>query len=176
MAAALAAAEVGCPVTVLDSGARPGGQYHRAAYDGPLSPPAAQLSGHSGITVRSGTTVWAASYRRLFLRTGDGPAEVLAARAVILATGAYDRPLPFPGWDLPGVFTVGGLQALWKGQRVRAGQRVALSGTGPFLLPVAAALAEAGVEVVGVYEANQPAAWARRVGAVGTAPGKVGEA
>src|SRR5207248_2833308 len=85
----------------------------------------------------------------------------LRARKVILAPGAYDRALPFPGWDLPGVMTAGAMQTLGKSQRVLPGRRIVLSGSGPFLLPVAAALAQAGANVVGVYEATHPRYWAR---------------
>ena len=97
------------------------------------------------------------------------------ARAVLVATGAYDRALPFPGWDLPGVMTVGGLQALLKGGGVAAGRRVAIGGTGPFLLPVAAGLARRGSTVVGVYEANRPTLWLREARAVARNPAKLGE-
>ncbi|MEU8402774.1 NAD(P)/FAD-dependent oxidoreductase [Nonomuraea sp. NPDC048892] len=81
-------------------------------------------------------------------------AVVVRARRLLIATGAHDRPLPFPGWDLPGVLTAGGAQALLKGGGVLAGRRVVVSGTGPFLLPVATGLAGAGARVLGVYEAN----------------------
>ncbi|MEV7087410.1 FAD-dependent oxidoreductase [Streptomyces sp. NPDC093085] len=93
-------------------------------------------------------------------RGPGGPAQRIAARTVVVATGAYDRQLPFPGWTLPGVFTAGAVQALLKGQGVVAGKRIAVAGTGPFLLPVAAGLAEAGATVVGVYEAGLPTAFA----------------
>ena len=62
--------------------------------------------------------------------------ESLRAGAVVLATGAYDRPVAFPGWTLPGVLTAGGAQALAKGQGVLPGRRILLAGAGPFLLPV----------------------------------------
>ncbi|WP_153811761.1 FAD-dependent oxidoreductase [Streptomyces sp. SUK 48] len=102
-------------------------------------------------------------------------AVVLRAPRLLVATGAYDRQLPFPGWDLPGVLTIGGLQALLKGGGVAAGSRVALGGTGPFLLPVAAALAARGVEVVAVCEAADPRAWLRHPGALLRNPGKWAE-
>ncbi|WP_347350710.1 NAD(P)/FAD-dependent oxidoreductase [Intrasporangium sp.] len=108
-----------------------------------------------------------------------GPGQVTgsttAARAVLVATGAYDRALPFPGWDLPGVLTAGGLQALLKSGGVTAGRRVAVGGSGPFLLPVAAGLARHGSTVVGVYEANRPGRWLREARAVARNPGKLGE-
>jgi D-hydroxyproline dehydrogenase subunit alpha len=84
------------------------------------------------------------------------------ARAVIVATGAYDRQLPVPGWTLPGVMAAGAAQALLKGSAVVAGRRVAVAGAGPFLLPVAAGLARAGARVVAVIEAGQPLGYLRR--------------
>lgn len=101
-------------------------------------------------------------------------ASTLRAPRVLLATGAYDRPLPFPGWDLPGVYTAGGLQALLKGGGVLAGRRVVVGGTGPFLLPVAAGLAGRGASVV-VCEANDPRRWASGVGTALRLPGKLVE-
>jgi D-hydroxyproline dehydrogenase subunit alpha len=109
-------------------------------------------------------------------RTGPQERErTLAGRRLVLATGAYDRQVPFPGWDLPGVLTAGGAQALLKGHGVVAGQRVVVAGTGPFLLPVAAGLAEAGATVVGVHEAGSPAAWLRQPQALARNVGKLGE-
>jgi NADPH-dependent 2,4-dienoyl-CoA reductase/sulfur reductase-like enzyme len=80
----------------------------------------------------------------------------MSAGTVILATGAFDRPLPFPGWTLPGVMTGGGAQSLVKGQGVLPGRRVVVAGTGPFLLAVAATLLEHGADVAAVVEANDP--------------------
>ena len=80
---------------------------------------------------------------------------------IVLATGAHDRTLPFPGWDLPGVFTGGAAQALAKGERIVVGDRVVVAGAGPFLLPVAAALAKTGSGVVGVFEASTAPVLAR---------------
>lgn len=109
-------------------------------------------------------------------RPGDERALTIRGRALVIATGAFDRSLPFPGWDLPGVMTVGGLQALLKAGDVAAGRRVAIGGTGPFLLPVAAALAARGSTVVGVFEANHPVRWVRESRAVLRNAGKLGEA
>ena len=93
----------------------------------------------------------------------SGRAPILARR-VVLAAGAYDRQLPFPGWDLPGVMAAGGVQALLKAHQVIAGHRAVVAGTGPFLLPVAAGLARAGAEVVAVCDANSPLRWAEHLG------------
>ncbi|PFG39569.1 NADP-dependent aldehyde dehydrogenase [Georgenia soli] len=85
------------------------------------------------------------------------------ARRLVLCPGAYDRQLPVPGWDLPGVMAAGGAQALLKGHGVLAGRRVVVAGTGPFLLPVATGLADAGASVVALCEAAHPSRWARHL-------------
>ena len=85
----------------------------------------------------------------------EGGAETtVEVRAVVLATGSAELVLPFPGWDRPGVTTTGAAQALLQSQGVTIGRRVLVAGSGPRLLPVAASLAEAGVDVVAVLEAG----------------------
>jgi NADPH-dependent 2,4-dienoyl-CoA reductase/sulfur reductase-like enzyme len=71
---------------------------------------------------------------------------------LILATGARERMLPFPGWTLPGVMGAGGLQALVKGGLPIAGARVVVAGSGPLLLAVAAYLRQHGARIVVVAE------------------------
>lgn len=85
--------------------------------------------------------------------------EALGATSVVIATGGYDRQLPVPGWDLPGVMAAGGIQATIKGSGVLPGQRVLLAGTGPFLLPVAANVLAAGGEVAAICEAASLGGW-----------------
>jgi D-hydroxyproline dehydrogenase subunit alpha len=97
----------------------------------------------------------------------------LRARALLIATGGYDRTLPFPGWTLPGVMTAGATQALLRGSRVAPGRTVVVAGTGPFLLPVAAGLVAAGVRVAGVYEANRPHRWLEHLATVARNPGRL---
>ncbi len=106
----------------------------------------------AGVVVSSGSTAWAMfDPGVLEVVTGDRNHRVRAQR-LVLATGAYDRPVPLPGWTLPGVFTVGGAQGLLKSQRLLVGQRVLVAGVGPLLLVVAGQLAEAGAEIVAVVE------------------------
>ncbi len=168
MAAALAASLDGASVALIDEYAAPGGQIWRRRFDevAAAAPPSLPRSGRdlcaaladSDVTVLSGATVWAAPEPGLLLLTG--PVASLRAGAVVLATGAYDRPVAFPGWTLPGVMTAGGAQALAKGQGVVPGKRVLLAGAGPFLLPVAAQLTAGGAEVV-VVEATRRRDWLR---------------
>ena len=93
----------------------------------------------------------------------------------MLAPGAHDRALPFPGWELPGVLTAGAAQALLKEHGVLAGSRAVVAGTGPFLLPVAAALAEAGTRVLEVDEAGDGRGWARGWRAAAGSPRKIAD-
>lgn len=166
MAAARTAAEAGADVLLIDSAAQVGGEYlRRSAFDGVRD----EL--HARITHLAETTVWAIEpgpdgTQRLRLQTGpaDAPGRrmrTIDATALVLATGAYDRVLPFPGWDLPGVYTAGAAQALAKGQGIAVGRRVLVAGTGPFLLPVARSLTDVGAEVLAVLEANSTSTIAR---------------
>lgn len=169
MSAALAAARGGVKVALIDEYAAPGGQIWRRRYDevGAAAPPSLPRAARelcaaladSSVTVLSGASVWAAPSAHELLLTG--PVERVRAGAVVMATGAYDRPLAFPGWTLPGVMTAGGAQALAKGQGIVPGRRVLLAGAGPFLLPVAAQLAASGAKVVAVAEATRRRDWAR---------------
>ncbi|MFD0664263.1 FAD-dependent oxidoreductase [Thermocatellispora tengchongensis] len=172
LAGAAAAARAGLSVVLLDSGARLGGQYFRHPAEGFHAARPGALHHGFGRFLRLAADVTARADVRLNHRVwsvergADGvvvrclagdreerPVTV-TARRLLIATGAYDRSLPFPGWDLPGVLTAGGAQALLKGDLVAAGRRIVVAGTGPFLLPVGAGLAAAGADVLGVYEAN----------------------
>lgn len=161
MAAAHVAAGAGCRVVLLDAGPRPGGQFWRHRTGSPPDDPAyRRLAGAlSRVDHRPDAAVWFAEPGFL-LHTSAGE---IAADRLVLATGAHDRVVPFPGWTLPGVTTAGGAQALLKGHGVLIGRRVVVAGTGPFLLPVAAGLARAGARVVGVFEASNPMRMIRRL-------------
>lgn len=187
----------GLRVALLDAGSALGGQYWRhAPGEGvELSQPdlhhgirtyrrlaeALDAASQTGtLEVLCGHDVWTATGSeglfevRAVDRTTDRAVTVTAIR-VVVATGAYDRSLPFPGWDLPGVMTVGGVQSLLKGSGVVAGRRVALGGTGPFLLPVATALAARGAQITSLCEASDMRGWGRQLGAVLQNPSKITE-
>ncbi|GAA4896321.1 NAD(P)/FAD-dependent oxidoreductase [Streptomyces coeruleoprunus] len=104
----------------------------------------------------------------------EAPATV-RARAVLLATGAYERQLPFPGWTLPGVVGAGGAQAMLKSGLVLPGRRVVVAGSGPLLLAVAGSLAAAGARVPAVVEAADYTAYARHLPTLLRNPGKLAE-
>ena len=92
----------------------------------------------SGVQVLLGMRVVACTADEGVLVEGDREARDLRYRHLILATGAREVFVPFPGWTLPGVFGAGGLQALVKGGLPISGKRVVVAGSGPLLLAVAA--------------------------------------
>jgi NADPH-dependent 2,4-dienoyl-CoA reductase/sulfur reductase-like enzyme len=154
LAAAQAAAEEGARVCVVDAAPQPGGQVWRA-HGAVVVPPVRERLARLqalGVEILSGTRVaWPLGERRLLLDRGDR-ASVLHWDRLVLATGARERLLPFPGWTRPGVFGAGGLQALVKGGWPIAGRRVLVAGTGPLLLASAATLQAAGAVVVEIAE------------------------
>ncbi|MFC7878242.1 FAD-dependent oxidoreductase [Isoptericola sp. NPDC057391] len=190
LSAARAAARAGADVTLLDASDQVGGQFwrHRALPGGGTAPDEASfhhgwgtfvalrdvVAAHPRVTLLTSAQVWA--LERLDdgvrLRVLVGPADAagrehltLTPDALVLATGAHDRTLPFPGWQLPGVTTAGAAQALAKAERVAVGDRVVVAGAGPFLLPVATSLLRIGARVLSVHEAATPATLVRGWGA-----------
>jgi NADPH-dependent 2,4-dienoyl-CoA reductase/sulfur reductase-like enzyme len=165
LAAATALVSIGARVLLIDGGERPGGQYWRHGADSgmPKKHEELRIIAHPNVEYLPKTNVWAATYldgiSTLHLLIDRKQERKVNSRALILATGAYDRSLPFPGWDLPGVMTAGGVQALLKGQKRLAGKEFVVAGTGPFLLPVAVGLIMSGAKVNAIVEASLPTAW-----------------
>jgi NADPH-dependent 2,4-dienoyl-CoA reductase/sulfur reductase-like enzyme len=186
LTAAVEAAALGCSVQVLDLGERPGGQYWRwgpSTADGRFHHGWAAFTmlrdrfyehlnrgrivyrpGHAVFQVEPPSAAGGSERRfRVHAVAGDRERDYVGvlARAVVVATGAYDLQLPIPGWTLPGVMAAGAAQSLLKSSAVTAGHRIVVAGTGPFLLPVAAGLVQAGARVVAVAEAGQPLGYLR---------------
>ena len=164
--AGMAAAEVVAAhqgkVAVVDAGLRPGGQYYRHSGDDAVHPRGRVVRWQrltADIDYYPRHLVWHVSggdgFTVAALVGQDGHAAELVGHAVLLATGAHDRTLPFPGWDLPGVMTAGGVQSLWKGSGVVPAGRTVVAGSGPFLLPVATGVLAGGGSLVGLFEANR---------------------
>ncbi|MGB6690830.1 MAG: FAD/NAD(P)-binding oxidoreductase, partial [Terracidiphilus sp.] len=168
MAAAAVAAEHGFQVTLLDENPAPGGQIWRGyRVDGARkSPHAREFARWMRRLEASGAELWyessivdcPATNALRVERRGCGH-DVIWDR-LIVATGARERFLPFPGWTLPRVTGAGGLQALVKNGLPIAGRRVVVAGSGPLLLAIAAGLKRAGAEIAGVFE---QAPWSRLI-------------
>ncbi|HWS31319.1 MAG TPA: FAD-dependent oxidoreductase [Actinoplanes sp.] len=182
MAATLAARRRGVRVVLIEAGDDVGGQYWRHLPESRATPDEhlmhhgwatfqtmrSALRNDPGVELILNGHVWSVDRRddrpplvHVLIGAPDGQrrqARTLDPAALIIATGAHERTLPFPGWDLPGVFTAGAAQALAKGERVAVGQNVLVAGAGPFLLPVVSSLLKVGARVAGVVEA---AGWAQ---------------
>ena len=150
---------------VADERLHPGGQYFkplapshqadpstldRQFRDGAILRQSALLA---GVRILNEATVWAAFSPHEVAAIVAGRSTLFRPRRLVLATGAYEQSLPVPGWTLPGVMTVGGLQTLARSYRVAPGQRIVVAGNGPLCLQTAAELLDGGANVVAVLEA-----------------------
>lgn len=198
LAGAVAASELGLSVALLDASAQIGGQFYRhpvpalgavrpqalhhdwAAFDGlrrrlEASDVEQLPEHHVWSVVRESEELWAV--HAVTGADGEGEHAVrVRARAILLATGAYERQLPFPGWTVPGVVGAGGAQAMLKSGLVLPGKRIVVAGSGPLLLAVASSLTAAGTRVPAVVEASGYLRYARHPRALAAEPGKLAEA
>ena len=154
-------AEAGASVLICDERGSAGGQYYKPLMVAAAGEPDRQfregqaLSGRlaaSNAEVWTGATSWFASQSEGIGIVHDGRAHVIEARIIVLATGASERPVPLPGWTLPGVMTTGGLQSLVRSQRVAPGARIVIAGSGPLNLQTAVELLKLGHRPVAVLD------------------------
>jgi NADPH-dependent 2,4-dienoyl-CoA reductase/sulfur reductase-like enzyme len=151
---------------LIDEAEQPGGQIYRQPPRGAVRSPEAlygfeakkAVAVHAildrfgdAVDYRSRTLVWNVSGRRIDT-LGPGGHRALDFERLVIASGAMDRVLPFPGWTLPGVFTLGGAQIALKAQGVAIGRRVAFVGAGPLLPLIAYQYAKAGAEIAAVLD------------------------
>ncbi len=162
MAAAVLASELGLDAILVDEQNAPGGQIYRAIEhaqpDTPLGPDylasrplLAALRG-SRVDYRPNTTLWHVDPDGTLFLENAGRTETVTARRLLLATGAIERPVPIPGWTLPGVMTAGAAQILLKTADLVPEGRIVLAGQGPLLYLVAAQLVRAGTPPVAILE------------------------
>jgi NADPH-dependent 2,4-dienoyl-CoA reductase/sulfur reductase-like enzyme len=178
MAAAVRAAECGVRVGLVDDNATCGGQIWRGASEVGQSRDAARWSSllrSAEVTKLYGKRVFLPAEAGVLLAEGADDLCELRYTSLVVATGARERFLPFPGWTLPNVMGAGGLQAMVKSGLPIRGKRVVIAGTGPLLLAVAAYLRKQGAEVPVVCE---QASW-RSLAHFGVAlfgyPGKIAQ-
>ena len=165
-------AQAGMRPILIDEAERAGGQIYRQPPPGAARPPeilygfeASKAVAVHGILARlgesvdyrPGTLVWNVFQQRLDT-LASGRHGVVDFDRLVIASGAMDRVLPFRGWTLPGVFTLGGAQIALKAQGVSIGRRVALVGAGPLLPLVAWQYAKAGAEIAAVLDVTPLAA------------------
>jgi NADPH-dependent 2,4-dienoyl-CoA reductase/sulfur reductase-like enzyme len=154
LAAAARASQHNQRVIVVDDNPALGGQIWRNAMLTQAPEAARWIDQLDHVQVINGASVFCADFagpRQVYAETTGALCE-FRYQKLILATGARERFIPFPGWTLPGVMGAGGLQALVKGGLPIQGKRVVIAGTGPLLLAVAAYLKEKGAQVCLIAE------------------------
>lgn len=157
IAAATVAAEAGRRVALLDENPQPGGQIWRAGLRHGASPGDAEGAwlrrlAASSVQIFPATAAVGRRGERGLLAEGPQGALEFQFDFLILATGARERYLPFPGWTLPNVMGAGGLQAMAAAGLPVAGKNVVVAGGGPLLLAVAAYLRRRGARIRAVCE------------------------
>jgi glycine/D-amino acid oxidase-like deaminating enzyme len=162
----------GRAIVILDERPQPGGQYLKPLglsqrFAGSRFPDAqfhrgAQLVREvrgAGAMIINDANVWGAFPGNEIAALVNGRATIFKAQQLVLATGAYERPVPIPGATLPGVMTTGALQTLARAYRVAPGRRVIVAGNGPLNLQTAVELSAGGAEIVAVVEAARKPGW-----------------
>jgi NADPH-dependent 2,4-dienoyl-CoA reductase/sulfur reductase-like enzyme len=181
LAAACRAAQSGARTAMVDDNPRPGGQIWRASQGTPPASAARwiRLAETHKVEVLAGAHIFGApgapGERRLALETLDSDLEIEYG-SLVLATGARERFLPFPGWTLPNVMGAGGLQALVKSGMPIQGKTVIVAGSGPLLLAVAHYMRTHGARVRLIAEQTSSAALNRFAMGLIAKPGKLFQA
>ncbi len=182
--AALALADHGVRALVVDSGFAAGGQVYRPMPDtfapngtpglGPDQEEGARqrrLLADSGVATAFGRLVWSiGTDLRVDALGPDGP-EFWRPKGLVVAAGATERVVPFPGWTLPGVMGLAAATILLKSQCMLPGRRVVVAGCGPLLFAVANAVVKGGGQVVALADLAGPGTWLRAMPALLGRPG-----
>lgn len=169
LAAATQAAELGLSAVVVDEQQAPGGQIYRAverAAGGPaaaaLGPDYAHGSGlvaafrASGAAYRPGLQVWQIEQSGEVLASDGARSASFPARRALIAVGATERPVPIPGWTLPGVMTVGAGQILLKSSAMLPDGETWVAGAGPLPLLYLSQVIAAGGRIAGYVDTTAP--------------------
>lgn len=170
MSAATAARAGGLSVMVIDEQPGPGGQIWRsvetsADRDAVLGSsfaegrPVAASFRASGVMYETEAQLWLIERGFRAYVTKGGEAKVIRAKTIVLATGAQERPAPFPGWTLPGVLTVGAAQILLKSSGQIPSGPVWIAGNGPLPLLYATQLLNAGGDLAGYLDTAPRGRW-----------------
>lgn len=170
MAAAVVARGYGLDVVVVDDQPQPGGQIWRSVetaakrdhilgssyFEGRAFVKAFRASGASYCPR---TQVWKVEPGFRVFVSQDRRASLIESKAVLLATGAQERPVPFPGWTLPGVLTVGAGQILLKNAGQIPAEPLWIAGSGPLPLLYAVQLLRAGGRIAGYLDTTPTRQW-----------------
>lgn len=168
MAAATRMAGLGLQVVLLDEQGSPGGQIYRGITLAPLSRrdllgpdyahgnQLAQALASSSVRYEKGASVWQVTREHQVSYLREGRLYTLDAKAVLLATGAMERPFPIAGWTLPGVMSAGAAQILLKSAGLAPSEPVVLAGCGPLLYLLGWQYLRAGVTIKALVDTTRP--------------------
>lgn len=167
LSASIVARRAGVDVLLIDENARPGGQLFKQIHK--FFGSRAHKAGTRGINIGTellreseelGIHIWLKGEvcgiengHNLWVVRDRNRSEIVKAKKIILATGATENAVTFPGWDLPGVMGAGAAQTMINVNRVLPGRKVIMLGSGNVGVIVAYQLMQAGAEVVAVLEA-----------------------
>lgn len=191
LAAALAASAQGLSVEIIDEQPEIGGQIFRQPPRSFRAAPSSafrsypfgaklldEARANSRIRWRMETTAWGTFAPRdggrgieLGLSSREG-GEILRCASLLIATGAHDMPVAFPGWTLPGVMAAGGVQTLLKSQHVLSARRYVLAGSHPLIFVLAEQLLKAGADIAEVAISRAFPHLSELVGAIPALPGQ----
>lgn len=168
MSVAIKLAAAGEQVTVIDMAPSPGGQIYREVSNAKTTPDFLGPDYHRGkelvdefltstIDYQPNSRVWwlekIDTGFRIGIKTAD-QVRTLETQKLIIATGAIERPLPFQGWQLPGVMTAGAAQILMKQSALVPSSPPVLAGSGPLLYLLAHQLMKAGTSPLAVLDCS----------------------
>ncbi len=167
LSAAIEAARAGASVLVVDENTRPGGQLfkqihkffgsseHHAGVRGfEIGRMLLEEIERLGVEVQLSSVVLGIEEQHLlWIVQGDETPRQVHADRIVLATGATENAVPFPGWDLPGVMSAGAAQTMTHVNRVLPGETVVMIGSGNVGVIVSYQLLQAGANVAAIVEA-----------------------
>ena len=154
MTAAATAANEGIKVLILDEQPQAGGQIYRnvknqnnkknyLGKDYSTGSKLVDALDHENINIEFGASVWRIENGPYIVWSQNGISKISSAKHVLLATGAQERAVPFPGWTLPGVMPAGSAQILMKTSDLLPRDAI-LAGSGPLLYLIATQMIAAG--------------------------------
>lgn len=172
LAAAVQAREFGLSVALIDEQPQPGGQIYRAVErthaqgrDKALGEEYCYGLGvvHAfracGATYLAAHQVWQVETDGRIFVSHDGHTRCIRGQRVVIAVGAMERPVPIPGWTLPGVMTVGAAQIMLKTAGMLPNDRVWIAGSGPLLLAYASQVVANGGQLAGILDTGRVPRW-----------------
>jgi thioredoxin reductase/bacterioferritin-associated ferredoxin len=182
--AALETALAGLSTLIVEEQSNAGGQVWRAKSAAIRSAPRTTEGDAGGtlradlaksqVQIRLASRVWhierpALGTWRLDLVTPTG-AECISAKALVLAPGAQERVMPFPGWTTPAVLGLAAATALMKQELMLPGERTVVAGCGPLVFFVASEIMRLGGRPSAVVTLNSRLDWIKALPGLGTRP------